>query len=266
MSDAPEDDLRFPLDAGPGPASPVSAERAAAMVQAAMEAHERAEPARLAPPARRSGARRWAMLAIAAAFLLVLGTALAATLLAGRRRPAPVPSSPVTWSPPTPVVSAVPAPPPEVVTSAAVAEPSAASSVAVVPREPPADLLRLANQQRTEHKWTDAEKTYRRVTRRAPGGAEAYAATVAAASIRLEHLHDAAGALELYRSALAQRPGGSLSEEASWGVASSERALGDTRAERAALRAFVAAHPDAVMRPSAESRLRELGEDSATSP
>jgi hypothetical protein len=63
----------------------------------------------------------------------------------------------------------------------------------------------------------------------------AYVARVAAGSIRLDHLGDARGALQLFREAVAARPGGALEIEARQGIARSWRKLGDRKREREAL-------------------------------
>jgi hypothetical protein len=91
-----------------------------------------------------------------------------------------------------------------------------------------------------------------------PRSPEAYTARVAAAALHLEHLGDPRGALSLYQAALAGGGSGALSEEARWGIAACNRALGDRAAEASALRAFVAAHPHSLMLPHAQRRLEEL--------
>ena len=246
---------RFPLDSSPGPAAPISEQQGRALVVAAIAAAGLvAKPAvRTLRPSRRT----WAIL-LAAALVLVLGSALAAVLPHLLRKEEVVP----------PVVQPVLSTPPEGTSTSAVAptasippapEPIATTGVSAPVVEQPADLLRRANGLRKEHKWQDAETTYERVMARSPHGDEGYAATVAAASIRLDHLGDAAGALRLYRAALSERPSGTLSEEARWGIAEGERVLGDRAGEIEALRAFITAHPDGVMRPSAEARLQALG-------
>ena len=56
---------------------------------------------------------------------------------------------------------------------------------------------------------------------------ESYAATVALASLRLEHLGNPRGALALYESALSARPGGALPAQAEAGAARCRRVLGN---------------------------------------
>lgn len=94
--------------------------------------------------------------------------------------------------------------------------------------EPPlataSDLLAEANRARRESQWERAASLYERVMRSQAD--ESYAATVALASLRLEHFDDPKGALALYERALADRPGGSLSSRAEAGAARCRRALG----------------------------------------
>jgi tetratricopeptide repeat protein len=123
----------------------------------------------------------------------------------------------------------------------------------------PEDLLRLANDRRRAKRWGDADEIYRRVMRDHASSGSAYVAMVASASLHLDHLDDAAGARKLFRQALRRQPDGSLVEEARFGLAESERALGDEAAERAALQAFVAAHPDSPLAERARARLRQIG-------
>ncbi len=251
------DDLGFrsPLDEHAGPAVPISDERAAALIAAALDEASRSEKR---GPTLRPRRRVW-IVALAAALLLVIGSALAALRVL---RSVPPPSQPITALPePTPTIASTGIPTAEVTASA---EPEPAVTASAIkqgfPSQPvlPVDLLRAANEQRTQHKWQEAEATYERVAMTAPHSVEAYTATVAAASIRLEHLHDARGALRSYQAALSERPNGALSEEARWGIAQARRALGDRQGEIDALRAFVASHPDAIRRPNAEERLKTL--------
>jgi len=118
-----------------------------------------------------------------------------------------------------------------------------------------ADPLREANQLRGQGHWADAERAYSQVMRSRPGSAQAYVATLAAASLRLEHLGDPRGALRLYESAL---QGGSLNVEAALGVARCHRALGNRAAEAEALRRALAAGAAGLLRRQAEQRLRDL--------
>lgn len=122
----------------------------------------------------------------------------------------------------------------------------------------PEDLMKQANEQRRARRWQAAEALYQRVMAEHPGTSAAYVATIAAASIRLDHLGDARGALTLYRRALRRGPDRALAEEARWGLAEAHRALGDTERERRALEELVRAHPGSPLVPRAEARLRAL--------
>lgn len=120
----------------------------------------------------------------------------------------------------------------------------------------PDDLMKQANEQRRSRNWRAAEALYQRVMREHPGTGVAHVAAIAAAAIRLDHLDDAAGALRLYRDALAG--GRALAEEARWGVAESLRALGDKAGEQRALEEFLARHPRSPLVSQATARLRVL--------
>jgi hypothetical protein len=289
----------FPVDDQPGPARPIDSERAAALVLAVLDEVVLPAPAPTLRVISLPRRRRWILLGLAAT--LAFGVALAAVSSEQGRAP----TTPLALSPAAPPVPAMPlatqatqpaqveppaqvTPPqapetapaiapgiaPEVSKAASPRKPSIAdpttaptapSSAVVRPELAPEDLLRAANRLRAEHRWAEAEQTYQRVIARGPDHAEAYAASIAAASIRLEHLGDARGALQLYR-ATARAGNGALVEEADWGIAECYRALGDRDAEVSALRTFVGAHPQSALRPTAEARLSALGVDSAPNP
>ncbi len=249
------------LDGDAGPARHLPA---AALEALAASAVERAFPVALAPGARRS-APRWAM---AAAVLAC--TSAAAAFVAGQRlaprpaAPAVVPSSAAPVEPVRgpgaargPDHRALPVPSVEDARAASSAPPPepAAAPLASELAPPPEDLLRAANQLRQQGRWREAERAYGRVMERYPGTATAYVARVAAASLRLDHLGDPAGALALYRGALA---GGALGEEALLGTARCHRALGDRASEAATLRRLLAAHPRSLLAAQASARLAEL--------
>lgn len=119
--------------------------------------------------------------------------------------------------------------------------------------------MKQANEQRRARQWQAAEALYQRVMREHPGTSAAYVAAIAAASIRLDHLGDARGALRLYQSALASGVNRALAEEARWGLAEAHRALGDDAREIRALQDFVTRHPGSPLIPQARARLRALG-------
>jgi len=130
----------------------------------------------------------------------------------------------------------------------------------VLPADAPVeDIVALANQRRKDKRWRAAEELYERAMRDHAGTDAAAIATVASASLHLDHLDDPAGAQRRFRRALRLRPDGPLAEEARWGLAETQRALGDEPAERTALRAFLSAHPRSVNAGRARQRLTELG-------
>jgi len=225
-------------------------------------------PARPEAPSRGAWYRT---LAFAAAILLCLSAAVVPALIRHVRQPvAPrAPAQPPPASEPRLEVKPDPAPP-------AVEPPSApdptprpsrrAPIASVVGREeevdvekaPLEDLLERANQRRRARDWRGADQLYRAVSRRFPDSDAAVVAGVASASLHLEQLGDAAGALRDYRHALASQPTGPLAEEARWGIAEAERAIGDTTAEGEALRDFLHNHPSSALAPAARRRQAEL--------
>jgi hypothetical protein len=236
-----------PLDGGAGPALPLTPGELRGLVHAAVA---RASLSR----AKRS---RKASVVLAFAAVLAATTAGASLYIARHRTSVADPPPAVAKAPAEPLPSSAPAPAPsELAPSGSVASDPPAPPRAA-PR-PPKDFLRDANQLRARERWQEASRAYEHVVASFPGTPEAYAATVAAGSLHLDHLGDARGAVGFFRAALRQRPNGPLAEEARWGVAEAERTLGDRKAEAAALRAFLARHPDALMAPRARARLEEL--------
>lgn len=247
-------DSRIPelgaLDAKPGPAKRIGAAREAAMVDAVMGA------AFAGPVAQPRGILRFAKAAAVLALLAGAGTAAAVYFgrqPAEQRRSAPAPAPPAV--PP----GAAEAPAQSVKAEPVVEEPQAVAQTSRPPAKvAPEDLLQTANSLRGERKWPEAERTYARVLREFPGSSQAYAATLASAGLRLDHLGDPAGALRLYRAALRSRGTGALAEEARWGIVEANQSLGDRAAEVEALQTFLARHPQSFHRSSAEARLTEL--------
>jgi hypothetical protein len=275
----PMDDFKLPVDDEPGPAPPLSEDRVRMLARAIVDRHLNEPP----PPPPQSGFRLWA-----AATGAVIAVAAAVTIAhkQGPRDSAPPPPVNPAVTPPTmpteaPVVSPVTAaplsatepaspspelsPPPPVREKAKAAPPVVEKTPALRVTSAPAaapllpeDLLLLANGHRAGRRWTEATETYEKVIAVAPRSSEAYVARTAAASLRLEHLGDARGALALYTAARTERPRGALSEEVDWGIAECHRALGNRDAETEALRAFLAANPDSLLRSRAEQRLGNL--------
>ncbi len=251
------------LDDGLGPAPPMADEHARRMVA---EAVERAFAQHGLLRGRWYG--KWAL--VLAATLVVGAAAASSALTALRRRSPPVaPEAAVshptanlapeiaTGSPPR-------AEPPEDTTASS----DEAAAAAGLPENTPAvrssshprpdDLLRIANGLRAARRWKAADRAYERVLAVHPGSPEAYAATVAAADLRLEQLGDARGALRLYRSAQQKNPQGSLAEQVLWGMARCDASLGDREGERRWLQEYVSRYPAGLFLPEARSRLAEL--------
>jgi hypothetical protein len=125
-------------------------------------------------------------------------------------------------------------------------------------REPLTDLLREANRLRARGLWLEAERAYARVMRGRPGNSESAVAALAAASLRLEHLGDPAGALRLYESVTHR---GVLVEEALLGVARCHRAVGNGALEAQTLKLLIARRPQPFVLEEARRRLSELDEN-----
>jgi tetratricopeptide (TPR) repeat protein len=123
------------------------------------------------------------------------------------------------------------------------------------PKASAADSLKAANELRRQGRWAEAENAYSEIARGYPGSSQGSVAALAAASLRLEHLNDARGALALYQASL--RTAG-LSAEAELGIANCYRALGERDKEIAALKRLVSAYPKALFRKRVQSRLKAL--------
>lgn len=246
-----------------------------------------AEP--VAAPATRPGEapiialrprRRWQAMLVAAAVVTAAGVASAALYQLAHRgdeprapEPAPVPAVVAPAAEPEPEIVIEPEPEnepenePEIIIEPEPERPARTSRrkapepAAPAPRPPrsPEDLLKLANQERKARSWRAADDLYQQVIRTHAGSQAAYVAHVASASIHLEHLRDARGALSLYQAALSARPSGTLAEEARYGVAEAHRRLGNRAAEARALQTFLAKHPDSPLVNRARDRLATLG-------
>jgi hypothetical protein len=246
------------LDDRPGPAPSISDARAKAMVDAALDGA-------FAPRAR-GRVRRLTRMTFALAATLVAFAAAAGTLSWRRSRLPPRPAAP---APTSVALPAGPAPTPGPVEDAPVPTPTETPAPRVIASAPShgtgappgelSDLLAHANDLRAARRWRDAMLMYERVASTRPSSAEAYAARVAAADLRLEQLGDPAGALRLYRAARTAKGGdGRLDEQVRWGIARSTRALGDARAEGNALEDYLSRYPDGLFAPDARQRLSVL--------
>jgi hypothetical protein len=231
-----------------------------------LELEMEAEPA--APPRHK---RHWAVWQAVAAALIAfvgVGSASAAVMWFAKRKPAPVvqqleapaleDDKPKAAAPARHVEQVVeePAPLPQ----EQLAEPSAVEKPKHVRDRKPEDWLEEANQLRARKKWKEADAAYAKVWQTAPKSDAAYVARIAAAGVRLDHLSDPRSALLRYRAALKASANGALSEEARFGIAEAFRKLEDSEREIAALRDFLAKHPNAGLAPKAKARLSALGD------
>lgn len=254
----PQSDRWLPaLDDRPGPAAPISDERARAMVDAAIGNA-------FAPAPRPRLVRRPRTFALAAAATLAAAAAVAGTMAWKHRAPAPTvvtaptnAPSPVELPLAPPVNEAPPPPPSASINEALVASAPPSSQAAHGSNAAVADLLARANALRAARRWREAAQTYERIAATSPGSYSGYAADVAAADLHLDQLKDPAGALRLYRAARAGRAEG-LGEQILWGIARGTRALGDARAEESALREYVGRYPAGLFAAESRERLARL--------
>ena len=289
MSQPHDDDdvgrIALPLDEGAGPAHHITRSKADAMVQRALAeagfgaaalaaTHENTQPHGDATAANDSalenqsdlrGRRVFRTSYVAAAVLVVgatVGSASAAVLWYAKvRGTAPVTANAtprgerVASSRRAPAPGKVETPPADV---AIPTEQPAASFAADETTPTPSsteDWLVEGNRLRAAQRWRRADAAYARAVRTSPRSQSAYVARVASAAVRLEHLHDARGALGRYRAALRLQPAGPLSEEILFGIADAQRALGDRAAEQAALALFLREHPASPLAAQARARL-----------
>jgi len=269
----------FTLDAGAGPARAIDAGAEAAIVAAALSG------AGFAPRGGGGGGGGGAKLSLIGGGL-VITAAIVAIVLVRRpssvdRRPEadlrpqtsdlrlsdPDDGRPTTDDDPviidTPVIVTAEKPKTNAVTSPAKrdhhVETPAAPHVETAPAPAPApqDLLAEANAARAAKDWAKADGLYAQVA----GMKNAFAAQtalVADGQLRLEHMHDANGAIERFRAALAMNSRGALAEDARWGLAEAEKARGDRAAEAKALDDFLAHHADSPLADRARARRKEL--------
>jgi RNA polymerase sigma-70 factor (ECF subfamily) len=251
----------FPgLDAGPGPARPLSPADVDWFVEQVV--------GRALEPARKPRSRFLSVRSLSLAALAVVTSAAAATVVHQVRKSAASSEVDVRWPQrPTQEQRRAPAQP----TSQAIAESVPSSDIAAPPRaaappstNPPslvsnettaADELSAANELRHKAQWQAAEAAYGAVAARYAGAQEGYVAQLAAAELRLAHLGDPAGALRLFQSLPRGNP---LGVEAQFGIGRAYRALGDRAAETAALRALIDAYPTSLQADGARERLKQL--------
>lgn len=285
----------LPLDGDVGPALRLDAAVSAELVSSVLEAALETTTALRTLPRQPGSARRWARaLAVAAAVLIALTVGSGANAVVfrvlGAGRPA-APSAdgaapgrspelePAPEDEPPPYEVVVPLGPGGVTAdelpapvrrprSAAVARPAPAPALAPgadsaealdgAAGAAPAELLAEADGLRDQRAWAEADRLYDAVAGRFPGSEAAVVASVSSGSLRLNHLGDAAGALEAYQRALEAQPAGPLAEEARWGIAEARRDLGDAPGEAAALRDFLEHHPRSPLAPAVRHRLARI--------
>ncbi|MBN9164456.1 MAG: tetratricopeptide repeat protein [Myxococcales bacterium] len=232
----------FELDSEAGPASPLATDEAKAL---ASKIVDRALPTAGTGLALRSSRSLFAIAGVGGA-LAVLGLAYSVRssecvdgTCAGPTIAA-APASSIIATPEQPAIDSAPTAPATIdsvsvdaLPNAVAPSPSTAPAPAKVsdpsarPRETASDLLAEANRPRGQREWARAAALYERVLGSQVD--ESYAATVALASLRLEHLGDPRGALALYERALSSRPGGALSVQAQAGAARCRRVLGEEK-------------------------------------
>ena len=259
-----------PIGDEPGPARPLAADQAEAIARAAVRRARSASPRRAFP---------LQLVASVALAVIAIGGALAAvtTFLVQDETGAEADTRGHTATPkprarPGVEREAPRAPRPAATRPPALEEPKPTDTPASTqaPDTPRAhgtggggtggDMLQRANRLRAAGRYAQAERAYTRVARTTgrQGTGAAYAATIAAAELRLEHTNDPAGALRLFRRALRMQPRGALSAAAQYGIAQSQRVLGRPEAEARALAELIEAHPDHLLRTRAEARLKVL--------
>jgi len=133
---------------------------------------------------------------------------------------------------------------------------------AAVPDDGWRALVRAARSKRTARDWRGAARAYRELIRRYPRRGAARTAHVSLGFIQLEHLRRPGFALASFQRYLAGGRGGALAREAAWGRILALGALGRRKAEKRALRRFLARYPRSVYRRRAAGRLRKLTPDS----
>lgn len=261
------------LDSAPGPARPLSAAEAAALIDRLERqlsgVRPRGKRFRLGAVLGVAGALAAAS-AAAAIYVLRPSEPLATTapIEAGRsagvptKPPAPAPGGAPQVAPGTADEPTDTPAPGTTSPGAPAAEPGAVQAESARPNvltrhsKAAADRLAEANALRGRHRYRQALDLYLRVIDRYPSSMQASAARVAAAAMRLEQFGDVQGAERLYREA--KTTGGELTAEAEFGLAEVFRARHDRSAELQALHEFTVRYPDNPLTSVAERRLQVL--------
>jgi tetratricopeptide (TPR) repeat protein len=124
----------------------------------------------------------------------------------------------------------------------------------------PGEVISKANELRAKGQWLAATALYEKTAIADHSGEDGYRAMVAAGLLRLNHLGDATGALDILSAAIALRPSGTLTEQARWARIESLRALDDRAAEEKALAEFIELYPDGPFTHLARERLTAFTE------
>lgn len=211
----------LPLDERSGPASNISSERSASLIEGALDQWQ--------APVTSSRVAAWPALRT----FVLAASALLAFVFGARAFYQWVTPPGVGSTPAARMTSVTTAPHRSPVVITPTPTPSAPASVPVVldesrdrPRPVTEDWLLRANRLRAEGRFEDAVQAYNRVIRR-DDGVSSYVARVAAASLMLEHLNDPQGARALFVAASRQMPAGSLELEIRRGMAEASRRLAE---------------------------------------
>jgi len=272
-----------PIDGRPGPARPISKQRAQELVRGAIS---RLLTADINEPAFPPVVARGRMLRVAIVVLGCLSAGVVVASLSGvriwpvavdteqrvlQRRPTldspkAVPQLPLPESPaPAPTLAEPERH--EVRPTARLAPPvsrhrtvgkNVPTDTPEVQRKVAEDALMAANRQRLQKQWRQAAHSYQEIMVAFAGSDTAYVALVARGQLLLDHLEQPAEALTLFRLALAQRPHGPLTEEARYNIAVCYRRLGDVDNEREALKLFLDDPQPNPRRTAAAARLAEI--------
>jgi tetratricopeptide (TPR) repeat protein len=236
-----------PLDAEAGPARPLSGAEAAAQADAVLARLRAQRPV------------RGRLVVLAAALVLLSSGALAAVavMVLQERAREQAQRAPSVGGP-APQLTPLPTPAPAAEAAPADGAARGAGSPRPAPQPSSArDWLDHANAARAQRDFVRAERLYQRAAELHPGTDDAYAASLALAELRAQHLGRPHEAVALYRKLIAARPAGALAEQARVGLARAYGALGERAAERAAWRELLERHPDSWFAQEAHARLGE---------
>jgi len=185
-------------------------------------------------------------------------------LVAGERQKVSLDGVAISAKPVAPVEAPALEEQPTAATTARAARPKATVAKRTSPSS--AELLRKAHKLLRDGQRDAAAGTYAELMRAYPASAEARSSLLSLAELELEHLGDAAAALQLADRYLAGGAGGTLAPEARETRVRALRSLGRRGEERAAIEEYLKAYPESLRAPSLEKRLVELGGSSKREP